>query len=597
MTPAATKTKEPEVVDSDPGELRVIPLESIIPAEDNLRHADPTDPEILAMAISMKEVGVLEPLLVEPHPFEDRSFRLKAGERRFVAAGVAGLAGVPCLIKTVDEKTRTSIFVVENVHREPLGPIELATGLKQMADEGLSQREIEFRSGVSQGHVSKLLSLLKLPAHVKAAVNAGTMSQEDALALAKLPATVIKDLCPKGTIPSDFVIRHAAFKAETDRKIARAVEAAKKAGHTIVDEAPDEWFQEAFTPAGTDDVEPASAAVALNGKWGTLGHVDPVEHASEPCHVVFIRHDGTATPGCNDPDAHPAPEKTDDDEDDEAPIAAQHPSQPRPRDPADVAATEAVESLLPTIKRAIASTPPAEQVLSFVAVALFRDEDPWRTALAAAKLLELTGTTDDALEDLCVLAEEDAGTALGAFAMQSYIAALHQVVADTVNTGTPLDVMETADDTKANVADARRLLDFLRLVVPDDATGTLEDIVADFAHGAGEGSINEFTGHCFYDGCRFVAIDSPNGVRDLMKEHYAEVHGEEIDAIATSAPGVATTVTISLGGKSGAPKYLRDCTACGRLSGFNTNKGDAERRSQGHLDTDHGGAGEVVTAA
>ena len=146
----AAKTKAAATAQTELGDYQLIPLESIIPAEDNPRdpaRLDPTSPEILSMAISMKEVGVLEPLLVEPHPFEDRSYRIKAGGRRHVAAGVAGLSHAPCIIQAVSEEVRQTIFVVENVHREGLGPIEQARASSRWPTRG-SRSVTSARSAV-----------------------------------------------------------------------------------------------------------------------------------------------------------------------------------------------------------------------------------------------------------------------------------------------------------------------------------------------------------------------------------------------------------------------------------------------------------------
>ncbi len=435
------------------------------------------------------------------------------------------------------------------------------------------------------------------------------MTQEDALELAKLPAKTVKGLCDDGEVPDSFDVRSAAYRVEAERKVAAATKAAEDAGFTVIDESPDDWFQASFTSAGPDGTEttPESAVVTVNGKWGTLGHVDAKEHESEPCHVVFVRHDGTTIHGCSNHEAHPKPEPEPGDagarESGGVWAREVEPSGPRPDQ-------EAVESLMPTIKRALATGAAPEQVLGFVSVALFRDDDPWHTAEKAAQLLELSGTTDDPLEDLCVLSEDDAATALTAFAVQSYVGALAQVVFDVSMTGTPLDVMETSDDESMNrnVVDARRLLDFLRLVVPDDGIGTLEDIVADFATSEDDAQSDPTeTAAAAARSSQATDAATPSAAPEVDDEDPTQGQSPSASDAEpdTSEPGdsagaeddaAGVTVTITKGGKPSAVKFFRDCSECGRISGFNTNKGDARRRGQEHLDEAHGGEGEVEAA-
>lgn len=293
----APPTKEHAMTDPA-ATLELIPLDSLIPAEDNPRTAG-KDPELVALAASMQEVGILEPLLVEPHPFEDGSYRIVAGHRRFAAAEIACLPHAPCIVRPLDDAMRQATMFIENFHRKDLGPIEQARALKQLADTGIAQRDIAKRVGISQSHVSKLTTLLKLPEEAQGWVEAGKMTQEMAGTLAALPAAKVKELVEDGIPPNEWKIEQAQREVERAKAVAKAHETVKAEGWQLVDVA--EWE--------VDDGEPAVALYLDDNRdapFGTLAHFDPADHQSEPCHAVIIEA-GVIQPVCTNPAAHPRP--------------------------------------------------------------------------------------------------------------------------------------------------------------------------------------------------------------------------------------------------------------------------------------------------
>ena len=129
------------------------------------------------LADSIKEYGILEPLIVtrieESTEFgTDVSYQLLAGERRLMAAKLAGLSTVPALIKeNVEEQEKLEIGLIENIQREDLNPLEKARGFAQLIDKfGLSQREVALRVGKSREVVANTLRLLQLPLEVQKAL-------------------------------------------------------------------------------------------------------------------------------------------------------------------------------------------------------------------------------------------------------------------------------------------------------------------------------------------------------------------------------------------------------------------------------------------
>jgi ParB family chromosome partitioning protein len=133
------------------------------------------------LAASMRENGVLQPLLVSPR---GDGFELVAGERRLRAAKLAGLGRVPVVVRDVDGPESLKLSILENVQREDLNPIEEADGYRRLLDEfGMTQQEIAARLGKSRSAVANALRLLQLPPDVQERVQAGELTAGHARAL------------------------------------------------------------------------------------------------------------------------------------------------------------------------------------------------------------------------------------------------------------------------------------------------------------------------------------------------------------------------------------------------------------------------------
>lgn len=117
------------------------------------------------LAASIKEHGILQPLAVRP---ENDGYTIVAGERRFRAAGLAGLKTVPVIIRDLDPKAVLEIAIIENVQREDLNPLEEAMAYdKLMKEFGLNQTEVAKRIGKNRSSVNNTLRMLKLPEPVR----------------------------------------------------------------------------------------------------------------------------------------------------------------------------------------------------------------------------------------------------------------------------------------------------------------------------------------------------------------------------------------------------------------------------------------------
>lgn len=150
----------PESGDGPSGLLEV-PVNAISPNPKQPRTNWDED-EIASLAASIREVGILQPIVVRRAT--DEGYELVAGERRLRAAKVAGLATVPVVLRDTDDADLLREALIENIHREDLGPIELAEAFRQLLEDlGLKQEELAERVGVSRSHIANTIRLLQLP--------------------------------------------------------------------------------------------------------------------------------------------------------------------------------------------------------------------------------------------------------------------------------------------------------------------------------------------------------------------------------------------------------------------------------------------------
>ena len=138
------------------------------------------------LALSIKEQGVMQPILVRP--VDGGRFEIVAGERRWRAAQQAGLREIPALVKTIPDQSALAVALIENIQREDLNPLEEAKGLQRLIDEfGLTHDAAAKAVGRSRSAVSNLLRLNALAPPVQEYVLAGTLEMGHARALLALP--------------------------------------------------------------------------------------------------------------------------------------------------------------------------------------------------------------------------------------------------------------------------------------------------------------------------------------------------------------------------------------------------------------------------
>lgn len=151
------------------------------------------------LADSIREHGVLQPLLVRPLP--GGKYQIVAGERRWRASRMAGLTEVPVIIRDLDEAAAMEVALIENLQRSDLNPMEEALGYQELMERhGYTQEQVAKRVGKSRPAVANALRLLALPEETAALVREGKLSPGHARALLGLPdRTMIAPLAERIT--------------------------------------------------------------------------------------------------------------------------------------------------------------------------------------------------------------------------------------------------------------------------------------------------------------------------------------------------------------------------------------------------------------
>lgn len=136
---------------------------------------------------SIREHGVLQPVLVRPISNSPGTYEIVAGERRWRAASSVGLKEIPAVVRSMDDRSALEAALVENLQREDLNPIERARAYRKLTEEfGLTQDAVARRVGRSQASVANTIRLLALPPEVMASVEAGRITEGHARALLML---------------------------------------------------------------------------------------------------------------------------------------------------------------------------------------------------------------------------------------------------------------------------------------------------------------------------------------------------------------------------------------------------------------------------
>ncbi len=145
--------------------INEIPLDQITPNPDQPR-IDFDEESLQDLAVSIRELGIIQPLSLRK--VGPDSYQIIAGERRYRAAGIAGLTSVPAYIRTANDAELTEMALIENIQREDLNAIEIALTFRKLIDQcNLTQERLSQRIGKKRATIANFLRLLKLPAEVQ----------------------------------------------------------------------------------------------------------------------------------------------------------------------------------------------------------------------------------------------------------------------------------------------------------------------------------------------------------------------------------------------------------------------------------------------
>lgn len=184
--------------------------------------------QLAVLADSIKEVGVLQPVLVRPIGDE---YELIAGERRFRASKRVGLKTIPAVVRDTDDTTALEHALIENLHRSDLNPLEEAAAYQQLIEDfKLTHDQVATRVGRSRAAVSNTLRLMQLPPSIQKSVREGKISMGHARALLGTPDRAFQEQLAKRVIKEGLSVRAVEDavkdRGEPEARIERATKAA-----------------------------------------------------------------------------------------------------------------------------------------------------------------------------------------------------------------------------------------------------------------------------------------------------------------------------------------------------------------------------------
>ena len=212
--------EEPETGTTEEG-IKFIPLNNIVFSSLQPRRFFKEDEEFEKLVESIKQQGVLQPVLLRE--IKPGIYECVAGERRVRAARKAGLEEVPAIVKDLDDEAVLVIALIENLQRQDLNPIEEALGYKTLIEKfGYTHEEIAQKVGKDRATVSNLLRLLKLPEVIQEDLIEGRLSVGHAKAILSLDSEELQ------LKVRDVIIRKGLSVRETERLVARFQAPSKK---------------------------------------------------------------------------------------------------------------------------------------------------------------------------------------------------------------------------------------------------------------------------------------------------------------------------------------------------------------------------------
>ena len=200
--------------------LLQLELGKIVPSPHQPRKEFPAD-KLDELTASISARGLIQPVVVRP--LGDGRYELIAGERRWRAAGQAGLARIPAVVRSVESAEAMEMSLIENIQREDLNPIETARAYQHIADTlDFTHEEIAARVGKDRTSVTNVIRLLTLPEEIQGDVASGALSMGHARAILAIPGRDAQLAARKTVVAKGLSVR------ETERLVKRLGGALKK---------------------------------------------------------------------------------------------------------------------------------------------------------------------------------------------------------------------------------------------------------------------------------------------------------------------------------------------------------------------------------
>ncbi|QTX06065.1 ParB/RepB/Spo0J family partition protein [Agromyces archimandritae] len=178
--------------------------------------------DLAELVHSVREFGVLQPIVVRPHPDLPEQYELIMGERRLRASKAAGRETIPAVIKDTADEDMLRDALLENLHRSELNPLEEASAYQQLLEDfGITQEALADRIGRSRPQISNTLRLLKLPEPVQVRVAAGVLSAGHARAILSVGDTEAMQRLADKIVNEDLSVRAAEAAATAEPKSAK----------------------------------------------------------------------------------------------------------------------------------------------------------------------------------------------------------------------------------------------------------------------------------------------------------------------------------------------------------------------------------------
>ena len=221
--------------EDDGEELRQLPVDLIVANPEQPRQRFDED-GLVALSESIQARGVLQPVLVRP--LDAGNYELIAGERRWRAAGLAGLETMPAIVRAHTDATTLELALIENMAREDLNPIEEARACEALTEElGLSREEVGRRVGRGRVAVSNLLRLLDLPDEAIELVEDGRLSEGHGRALLTAPGNDERRRLARAAVEGRWSVRELEARARGERPPTRAARRRTRALHPDQEDA------------------------------------------------------------------------------------------------------------------------------------------------------------------------------------------------------------------------------------------------------------------------------------------------------------------------------------------------------------------------